>query len=193
MSAGPAYVPHSIDMSALVRRSVASLYSHLVTRPTGQALRMGIESQLADLGEFCVSILDFTQVVVLDYSCADEAVAKLVLRYQRDDRPAQVYFIARGIAEQHLEPIEAVLGRHDLALVADLEAEGYVLLGSASDVERAVWETIQDKGSATTTELMAACALTATETSYALDRLAQRRAILPRGDQRFVALSALLG
>ena len=185
------FIPHSIDMSALVRRSVASLYSHLVTRPTGQALRMGIESQLADLGEFCVSILDFTQVVVLDYSCADEAVAKLILRYQRDDRPAQVYFIGRGIAEQHLEPIESVLGRHDLALVADLEGEGYTLLGSASDVERLIWNALQKVGSANVDQLMTSCRLSNTEASYALDRLAQRRALLPRGDQ-FVALSALL-
>ena len=129
-------VPLSIDMSAMVRRSVASLYSHLVTRPTGQALRMGIESQLAELGDFCVSILDFTQVIVLDYSCADEAVAKLILRYQREDRPAEAYFIVRGVAEQHLEPIESVLSRHGLALVAFVEGEGYTLLGTVSERER---------------------------------------------------------
>ena len=193
MNSGPTnFIPHSIDMSALVRRSVASLYSHLVTRPTGQALRMGIESQLADLGEFCVSILDFSQVVVLDYSCADEAVAKLILRYQRDDRPAEAYFIARGIAEQHLEPIESVLGRHDLALVADLDGEGYTLLGCASDVERMIWLALQQRGTATADDVMSACRLSGTETSYGLERLAQRRAILARGEQGFAALSALL-
>src|SRR5690606_34547844 len=82
-------VPLRFDLSDLVRRSVASLYSHLVTRPTGQALRIGIESQIAELGAICVSILDFTQVIVLDYSCADETVAKLLMRYQQPDRPAE--------------------------------------------------------------------------------------------------------
>src|SRR5688572_29611609 len=78
--------PVAFDLSTLVPRSVASLFSHLVTRPTGQALRLGIESQLGELGPFCVSVLDFSQVMVLDYSCADEVIAKLILNYQRDDR-----------------------------------------------------------------------------------------------------------
>ena len=193
MNGGPVnYVPHSIDMSALVRRSVASLYSHLVTRPTGQALRMGIESQLADLGAFCVSVLDFTQVIVLDYSCADEAVAKLILRYQRDDRPAEAYFIARGVAEQHLEPIESVLGRHDLALVADLDQEGYTLLGSASEVERMVWTTVQQMGAGRLEEISLECRLDAAETSQALRELSRRRSIVPRGTDLYSSLTALL-
>ena len=35
-------VPFSFDLSTLVQRSVASLYSHLVTRPTGRALRLSV-------------------------------------------------------------------------------------------------------------------------------------------------------
>ena len=99
---GPGHViPFSFDLSSLVQRSVASLYSHLVTRPTGRALRLGIESQIGEIGSVCLSVLDFTQVVVLDYSCADEAVAKLIQRYQAADRPADAYFVARGLGEQH--------------------------------------------------------------------------------------------
>ena len=110
-------IPFSFDLSSLVRRSVASLYSHLVTRPTGRALRLGIESQIGEIGDVCLSVLDFTQVLVLDYSCADEAVAKLIQRYQAADRPADAYFVARGLGEQHRDPIEEVLLRHHLALV----------------------------------------------------------------------------
>ncbi|NIQ53719.1 MAG: hypothetical protein GWN71_09965, partial [Gammaproteobacteria bacterium] len=65
-------VPLRFDLSDLVKRSVATLYSHLVTRPTGQALRLGIESQISELGALCLTVLDFSEVVVLDYSCADE-------------------------------------------------------------------------------------------------------------------------
>src|SRR5688500_20128594 len=82
-------IPVAFNLSTLVQRSVASLYSHLVTRPTGQALRLGIESQIGELGNFCVSVLDFSNVIVLDYSCADEVVAKLIQRYQRDDRRSE--------------------------------------------------------------------------------------------------------
>src|SRR5687768_7069016 len=94
-------VPFSFDLHTLVQRSVASLYSHLVTRPTGRALRLGIETQIGDIGTVCLSVLDFTQVVVLDYSCADEVVAKLIQRYAAEDRPADAYFVARGLGEQH--------------------------------------------------------------------------------------------
>jgi hypothetical protein len=123
-------IPFSFDLSSLVSRSVASLYSHLVTRPTGRALRLGIESQIGDTGHLCLSVLDFTQVVVLDYSCADEAVAKLIQLYQ-----------------QHREPIDEVLLRHGLALVAEVDA-GFVLLGAASDLERKTWDAVQRRGMA---------------------------------------------
>lgn len=192
MSAGQVnFVNHSIDMSALVRRSVASLYSHLVTRPTGQALRMGIESQLSELGEFCVSVLDFTQVIVLDYSCADEAVAKLILRYQRDDRPAEAYFVARGVAEQHLEPIEAVLGRHDLALVADVEQLGFSLLGSVSAEERHTWSELERLGYAELTDIARHAGMTEADSTNALSSLSRRRAVVRRADTYF-SLSTLL-
>ena len=184
-------IPHSIDLSALVRKSVASLYSHLVTRPTGQALRMGIESQISELGNFCVSVLDFTQVVILDYSCADETIAKLILRYQRDDRPSDAYFVARGVAEHHIEPIEDVLSRQDLALVADIDGMGFMLLGEASESERAVWGALHSQGFCNMEKIQASTALHGAELEYAVDRLMRRRAVIRRDDV-YVSLSALV-
>jgi len=183
-------VPHSIDLSALVRRTVASLYSHLVTRPTGHALRLGIESQIAEMGGFCVSVLDFAQVVVLDYSCADEAVAKLILRYQRDDRPSDAYFVARGLAEQHVEPIEEVLARHDLALVAEIE-DGFTLLGQVTERERHVWTLLHEVGTAAPDEISRRLAAPQPDIDTALIGLSRRRALLRRDDS-YVSLTALL-
>lgn len=185
-------VPHSIDLSALVRRTVASLYSHLVTRPTGHALRLGIESQIAEVGNFCVSILDFTQVVVLDYSCADEAVAKLILRYQREDRPSDAYFVARGLAEQHIDPIEEVLARHDLAIVAEIEDVGFTLLGTVTDGERSVWTLLHEVGAASAEEITARLNVPRADVDAALSELSRRRALFRR-DSAYVSLTALLG
>ena len=191
MSSNGQPVSHSIDMSALVRRTVASLYSHLVTRPTGHALRLGIESQIAELGRFCVSVLDFTQVIVLDYSCADEAVAKLILRYQRDDRPSDAYFIARGLSEQHVEPIEEVLARHDLALVAEIESAGFTLLGHVSEEERDVWTLLHEVGAAEPDEISRRLDAVRRDVDAALGALTRRRALLRRGSG-YVSLTALL-
>ena len=44
-------IPYSFDLSSLVKRSVASLYSHLVTRPTGRALRLGLAAAGHQPGE----------------------------------------------------------------------------------------------------------------------------------------------
>lgn len=185
-------VPVAFNLSTLVPRSVASLYSHLVTRPTGQALRLGIESQIGELGTFCVSVLDFSQVVVLDYSCADEVVAKLIQRYQREDRPTDAYFIARGMSEEHHDPIEEVLIRHQLALVAET-GTSYVLVGYATDLERTVWTALQKMCSAEAGDLARALNASEAAVAGALNALQERRVVLcPANARRFYSLSALL-
>ncbi len=57
--------------------SEASLFSYLVTRPTGRAVRKGIEAQVASCEGEVLTVLDFKNVAVIDYSCADEVVAEL--------------------------------------------------------------------------------------------------------------------
>lgn len=193
MSFGPAsVVPFQIDLSSIARRSVASLYSHLVTRPTGRALRLGIESQIGELGAACVSVLDFTQVVVLDYSCADEAVAKLIRRYLGEDRPAEVYFLARGLGEQHRDPIEAVLARYAMALSAEVEDSGFVLLGTATMAERIVWDALEVMRTVSSADLARALDADEVETTTLLDALCERRVALRHSAGRYRALSSLL-
>ncbi len=185
-------IPVAFDLSTLVPRAVASLYSHLVTRPTGQALRLGIESQISELGSFCVSVLDFSQVVVLDYSCADEVIAKLIMKYQREERPNDAYFLVRGLAEEHTDPIEEVLVRHRLALVAQVE-HGFMLLGHASEMEREVWNELQKQGNADPFELARFAGFSDTQTAAALNTLHRLRTVVrPTNSARFYSLSSLL-
>ena len=185
-------VPFRFELSRFVHRSVASLYSHLVTRPTGQAVRLGIESQIGELGTLCLSVLDFRQVAVLDYSCADETVAKLILRYMPADRPADAYFVARGLAEHHLETIEAVLERHGLALVADLQ-EGPTLIGVVDDVEQEVWTAVERLRRASSEEVADYLSVPEAEVARALERLARHRVIIRReASQMHYALTSLL-
>lgn len=186
-------VPFSFDLCSLVHRSEATLYSNLVTRPTGEALRLGIESQIAELGASCLSVLDFTQVVVLDFSCADEAVAKLIKRFQPPDRPADAYFLAKGVAEQHREPLEEVLIRHGLVLAADVEGVGFTLLGAPSILEQLSWAALQRAGTASIGQVAAAVQHGELEVASALESLANRRALMPgESAGSYCALSALL-
>lgn len=181
------------ELSTLVRASVASLFSNLVTRPTGQAIRLGIEAQILELGQSCLSVLDFSEVVVLDFSCADEAVAKLVRRYQLDPAAKEVYFLARGLGDVHRETLEAVLLRHGLALPVQFDCRDVALLGGVSPVERAAWSALEQAGSASPPELAFRLAASCRDMELCLRQLHRRRLILEDPvNHRFRALSSLL-
>jgi hypothetical protein len=183
----------SFDMSSLVMKSVATLYSHLITRPTGKAIRLGIESQICDHGGRCVCVLDFAQVVILDYSCADEAVAKLIQRFEGDDRPADAYFMAKGLAEQHREPMEELLVRHCLVLAAEADGMGHVLLGAPGMVEQLAWASVQRLSFATAAQVAQGAHHSVAEVESALETLVQRRALVAsESPPGFYSLTAML-
>lgn len=171
----------AIDLTRLHRRTLTSFYSNLVTRPTGRAVRLGVESQLADLEsspKVCLSVLDFSQVHVLDYSCADEIVAKLLLRYQGADRPAEAYFLARGLEEHHLEAVEAVLERHDLMMVFEDAAGAARLLGPSNAFERTCWQVMAGQGERAVSEVSELTALPEETVRPTLKQLAAQRVLV---------------
>jgi len=178
-----------IDVGGIVRRSVASLYSHLVTRPTGRAVRLAIETQLAEVEETAFSVIDLTEVTVLDFSCADEVVAKLLLRYMKDDRPREAYFVFRGLADLHRDPIEAVLERQGLAAVAQGPGEGFELMGTRSPEEGEVWRLVEEQGSVPESQL---AALLERRMRGALESLVGRRLVFRTRTGDVHALSRLV-
>lgn len=181
----------AIDVGKLVERSVASLYSHLVTRPTGRAVRIAIEAQLAEVKGATLSTIDLSEVTVLDFSCADEVVAKLLIRFQdasEEDGPCHAFFVFRGLKEPHRDPIQAVLERHSLVAVAEVDGR-YLLLGTPSEVEREVWLRVEERGVVAEEEVDHT--FDHPEMTAALHRLAARR-VLYRGRSGFSALSRLV-
>ena len=177
-----------IDVSSMLRKSVCELYSNLVTRPTGAAVRCEIEQELDRIGDRALTIIDFSHVGLLDFSCADEIVAKLLLQYISLDVPRrEVYFVFRGISESHMEAIEVVLERHKLALVTQ-HADGESRLVGIVDVnERKAWEIIARLGAAATNEVADAAGLSADQAERMLDTLWRRRLVI-RHDHGYVAV-----
>lgn len=141
--------PVPIDVGGIVRRTVASLYSHLVTRPTGRAVRLAIESQVSGTGARTLSLVDLSQVRILDFSCADEVVAKLLVRFMERGPPPEAFFVFRGVGEAHRAPIETVLDRRSLAAVAETGAGRFELVGTATDRERQIWGEVEKAGTLT--------------------------------------------
>ena len=70
----------TIDLRSILQETVSGWYGDLVTRPTGHAVRRGVEEVLAEYDGEQVAVIDFSSVRLLDLSCADEVVAKLLLQ-----------------------------------------------------------------------------------------------------------------
>lgn len=114
-----------IDVSDVLRQAVSESYSHLVTRPTGVAVRSYIEARLLSTEDGVVTVIDFSRVGMMDFSCADEIVAKLVLQQQELTGAPRVVF--SGLSEMHLEAIDVVLERHGMSLVShEADTNSYI-------------------------------------------------------------------
>jgi hypothetical protein len=183
-------VINHIDVSSMLRKSVCELYSNLVTRPTGAAVRCGIEQELDRIGDRALTVIDFSHVGLLDFSCADEIVAKLLLQYVSIDAPRrEVYFLFRGISESHLDAIETVLERHNLALVTQHPDGQSRLIGIVDVEQRRAWEVICQLGAGASTDVADATGLSREEAERMLDTLWRRR-LLIRHDNSYVAVGS---
>lgn len=194
-------IHHHIDLGVVLRGTVCELYSNLITRPTGVAVRTEIERAIAETSGRTLTVIDFSQVTLLDYSCADEIVAKLMLRSVEeaartiDASGTEGYFVFRGICDRHLDAIEAVLERHGLAIVAQVDGVAQ-LVGEVAADERAAWDGLRALGGADVPTLAEAVIGRADQeaaeaAAAVLRRLGARRLAMPV-DGRWVAVGARL-
>ena len=143
-------VPSPLDLRMALARAECDLYSNLVTRATGRAVRSQLEEMLGEMRGQRLAVLDFTHVGVLDFSCADEIVAQLLLRFGAGlpaHAPAPApqnpsYFMFRGLADAHLEALDPVLERHGLALVAEAADGSMQLVGTVDAEEQWAWQLV---------------------------------------------------
>jgi hypothetical protein len=181
-----------IDVCSLLRRTECGLYSNLVTRPTGAAVRSEIEHLLRDgglRGQRTLTVIDFSNVGLLDFSCADEIIAKLLLREQPEGG-AEGYFVFRGIHDHHLDAIEHVLERHRLAMVAEESGGEPRLVGIVAESEDAVWRALRRRGPASAAELAEDTGLASDEARTILEGLCGRKLAM-RVEGTYLAVGGL--
>jgi hypothetical protein len=184
--------PISIDVGVVLRRSVQSLYSHLVTRPTGRAVRLAIEEQVAGNSRTALSLIDLSDVTVMDFSCADEIVAKLLMRFLEEDRPGDALFVFRGVRQSLQEPIQTVLERQELLAVSQGSDGLCELMGTRTEEEEYVWTVLEGRGRIVAGEVSEV--FPGSHHRDALEELVLRRvAFVPRGERIYHALSTLMG
>ena len=174
-----------IDVSHVLRSAVRAVYSDLVTRPTGAAVREQIERQLADSADAPFVVIDFSNVGLLDFSCADEIVAKLLLRYR--DANTRRHLVFRGMSESHLDAIDAVLERHGLALCLECSDGAWLAVGAVGDAEREAFRATLQLGRVDAKRLAEALGTEVEDAARWLDILEGHRLLL-RCDDGWVAV-----
>lgn len=168
----------TIAIARVLREAVQTPYRNLVTRPTGAAVRGRIESELADTGEWHAALLDFAEVDLLDLSCADEVVAKLVRHaHQQDGRVVML----RGLHEDLCESVHEVLEHQQLAVVV-VDGQEPRLLGAVAEDPRVVFSELSAGSAVSAATLAARLGWPEARAHAALDILLALRLVRLKGD-----------
>jgi hypothetical protein len=167
----------TIRIGHLLREAVAAPYRNLVTRPTGAAVRTRIEETLAR-SNCLTAMLDFSEIELVDLSCADEVVAKLLLA-GRD----AYFFVLQGLREDHHEAIDHVLTHHRLAVAAvPPGSREPLLLGWVATDAREAFACLCERGPLAVSDLARARGWLDSRSREALLELARHRLVRPLGE-----------
>ena len=167
---------HTIRVDRVLRETVNTPYADLVTRATGAAVRTSIRQTIAGLAGG-TTLLDFSDVGLVDWSCADEVVAKLLL-----ETTDEISVVLGGLREEQSEAIGHVLAGHELAVVSH-ETPGGVprLLGRVGRDAQEAFDYIQQKGTIAAEALALALGWDSPTARGALEALARLRLIRRSG------------
>jgi hypothetical protein len=170
-------VIQTIRIGLLLREAVAAPYRNLITRPTGAAVRTRIEATLAH-SNCMTALLDFSDIELVDLSCADEVVAKLLLTVRT------AYFVVlQGLREDHHEAIEHVLTHHRLAVAAvPPGCRAPRLLGWVGPDAREAFACVTERGPVDVTGLALGLGWPLSRSRHALGDLTLHRLVRPIGE-----------
>ncbi len=155
----------------------------LVTRPSGKVIRERIEQDILNEDEGKIIALDFSKIGIIDYSCADEIVAKLVSRLLSNEY-GDKYLILTGLNENQQENVEVALERKDLSVIASRREGGKFLLGKLNNYLRETLSLIVKKGRITARDLAGILKIEANTSGTRLLNLHKKRLVMRRDEMR---------
>jgi hypothetical protein len=164
------------DLHKLLKDELKNGSSDLVTRQSGQVMRNRIEEELGNEKNGEAIALDFSKIGIIDYSCADEIVAKLISRLLSGEY-GDKYIILTGLNENQRENIEVALDRKDLAVIVQMRDGARMLLGSLNNYLKETLTFILKKGKITAKELSETMNLEANTSGTRLLNLYKKRLV----------------
>ncbi|MEF9438299.1 MAG: STAS-like domain-containing protein [Candidatus Mariimomonas ferrooxydans] len=108
------------NLYKILKQELKNGSSNLVTRPSGQVIREHIEKIIEKERNDEIIALDFSKIGIIDYSCADEVIAKLISRLLSNEY-GDKYILLTGLNDNQKENIEVALERKDLAVMAEMK------------------------------------------------------------------------
>ncbi len=164
------------DLYRFLKEELGNGSRDLVTRPSGERIRQRIEREMGKESEGAVIALDFSKIGIIDYSCADEIVAKLVSRLLSGEYGDR-YLTLTGLNENQKENIEVALERKELAIPALMRDGEKVLIGSLNNYLKETLDLIIKKKRITARDLSDAMKLEANTSGTRLLNLYKKRLV----------------
>ena len=164
------------NLYKILKEELKNGSSDLVTRPSGQVIRNRIEKDMENEKDGEIIALDFSKIGIIDYSCADEVVAKLISRLLSGEY-GDKYIVLTGLNENQRENIEVALERKELAVIAQMKNGKKALLGDLNNYLKETLNLILKKGKITASDLSEYLKLPANTSGTRLLNLHKKRVV----------------
>ena len=139
-------------------------------------IREKVERNIEKEDVGAVIALDFSNIGIIDYSCADEIVVKLISRLLGGEY-GDKYITLAGINDNQKENIEVALERKNLALMAEMRNGEKVLLGKLNKYLKDTLQLIVKKSKITSIDLAKTMKLEANNSGTRLLNLHKKRLV----------------
>ena len=140
------------DLKMFMSEEMLNGSSNLVTRETGAVIRERLERELMTEADPTVAFFDFSGVGVIDYSCADEVIAKLTSRLLSNEY-GDKFIVLEGLSSNQMENIAVALERKKLAVLYLQEGGGWQVIGFLNNYLRKTLVSVMGRGSITLRQL----------------------------------------
>lgn len=157
---------------------------HMVTRDTGRRVRGETARLLSGMAEGTIMTLDFQGTGVIDFSCADEFIAKLLTRLIAGEY-GEKYLRLTNLSASQRENIEVALERKRLPTILVNRDSTWQCLGTIKPYLRQTLDLVMTRDNMTARELSVMLRLELNTSSTRLINLHHQRLVTRQ--ERFIA------
>lgn len=188
---------HILKLGNIVKQELKNGSANLVTRETGRIILERIEREIREIGKGETLVLDFSDIKVIDYSCADEVIAKLITRLKGDEY-GDKYVILQNLSSSQKENIHVALEKKDLAILVTTPDKKWEIIGILNNYLSETLQLIMKSGEISARGLSDKLKLELNTASTRLLNLHKSRLVkkveerTPDGRRQFIYKSLLL-